>query len=192
MVLGCIWKLPTHPDSGPFCGAPRHFSLKYVSIPAKKCLAQRKNPSLPVTSWVFRYTLGTDFVLFGIFQKNRCISTNFASIFYILCWLQALPAVSSKRQVFRQWRVVSESGQHRVSHESSKGARWSRAIQQSGAAPQSVSSFADRPRHCRSQEHVQATDCNKKTTDQNQQPAYCCKTGSNLRKLSIGDWLNAW
>jgi len=24
--------------------------LKYVSIPAKKCLAQRKNPSLPVTS----------------------------------------------------------------------------------------------------------------------------------------------
>ena len=29
---------------------PRHFSLKYVSIPAKKCLAQRKNPSLPVTS----------------------------------------------------------------------------------------------------------------------------------------------
>ena len=55
--LGCIWKLPTHPDSGPFCGAPRHFSLKYVSIPAKKCLAQRKNPSLPVTSWVFRYTL---------------------------------------------------------------------------------------------------------------------------------------
>ena len=55
--LGYIWKLPTHPDSGPFCGAPRHFSLKYVSIPAKKCLAQRKNPSLPVTSWVFRYTL---------------------------------------------------------------------------------------------------------------------------------------
>ena len=57
-IVGCIWKLPTHPDSGPFCGAPRHFSLKYVSIPAKKCLAQRKNPSLPVTSWVFRYTLG--------------------------------------------------------------------------------------------------------------------------------------
>ena len=56
--LGCIWKLSTHPDSGSFCGVPRHFSLKYVSIPAKKCLAQRKNPSLPVTSWVFRYTLG--------------------------------------------------------------------------------------------------------------------------------------
>ena len=36
---------------------PRHFSLKYVSIPTKKCLAQRKNPSLPVTSRVFRYTL---------------------------------------------------------------------------------------------------------------------------------------
>ena len=44
--------------SGPFSGAPRHFSLKYVSIPAKKCLAQRKNPSLPGTSCVFRYTLG--------------------------------------------------------------------------------------------------------------------------------------
>lgn len=72
------------------------------------------------------------------------------------------PCCQLKRQVFRQRRVVSESGQHRVSHESSKGARWSRAIQQSGAAPQAVSSFADRPRHCRSQEHVQATDCNKK------------------------------
>ncbi|MBS6313399.1 MAG: hypothetical protein KH756_07270, partial [Firmicutes bacterium] len=33
------------------------FSLKYVSIPAKKCLAQRKNFSLPVTLGVFRYTL---------------------------------------------------------------------------------------------------------------------------------------
>ncbi len=32
--------------------------MKYVSIPAKKCLAQRKNFSLPVTLGVFRYTLG--------------------------------------------------------------------------------------------------------------------------------------
>ena len=32
--------------------------MKYVSIPAKKCLAQRKNSSLPVTLGVFRYTLG--------------------------------------------------------------------------------------------------------------------------------------
>jgi len=31
--------------------------LKYVSIPAKKYLAQRENSSLPVTSPVFRYTL---------------------------------------------------------------------------------------------------------------------------------------
>ena len=31
--------------------------MKYVSIPAKKCLAQRENSSLPVTSPVFRYTL---------------------------------------------------------------------------------------------------------------------------------------
>ena len=31
--------------------------MKYVSIPAKKCLAQRKNSSLPVTLRVFRYTL---------------------------------------------------------------------------------------------------------------------------------------
>ena len=37
---------------------PRHFPLKYVSIPAEKCLAQRKNFSLPVTLGVFRYTLG--------------------------------------------------------------------------------------------------------------------------------------
>ena len=35
----------------------RHFSLKYVSIPAKKCLAQREKSSLPGTSSVFRYTL---------------------------------------------------------------------------------------------------------------------------------------
>ena len=31
--------------------------MKYVSIPAKKCLAQRKNFSPPVTLGVFRYTL---------------------------------------------------------------------------------------------------------------------------------------
>ncbi|MCI6528740.1 MAG: hypothetical protein MR438_07190, partial [Clostridiales bacterium] len=47
-----------HPDSGPFHAALHHFSLKYVSIPAKKCLAQRKNFPLPVTLGVFRYTLG--------------------------------------------------------------------------------------------------------------------------------------
>ena len=35
--------------AGLFCGLLRHFSLKYVRIPAKNCLAQRKNPSLPVT-----------------------------------------------------------------------------------------------------------------------------------------------
>ncbi|MCI7134282.1 MAG: hypothetical protein MSA04_04510, partial [Clostridiales bacterium] len=49
-----------HPDSGPFHAALHHFSLKYVSIPAKKCLAQRKNFSLPVTLGVFRYTLNSD------------------------------------------------------------------------------------------------------------------------------------
>jgi len=36
---------------------PRQFSLKYVSIPAKKRLVQRENSSLPVTFSVFRYTL---------------------------------------------------------------------------------------------------------------------------------------
>ena len=56
-ALGCICKRPTHPGSGPFHAAPRRFSLKYVSIPAKKRLAQRKNSSLPVTLRVFRYTL---------------------------------------------------------------------------------------------------------------------------------------
>ncbi|MDD7249155.1 MAG: hypothetical protein SOV32_03440 [Oscillospiraceae bacterium] len=34
--------------------------MKYVSIPAKKCLAQRENFSLPVTSPVFRYTLKSE------------------------------------------------------------------------------------------------------------------------------------
>ena len=52
--LGCIRKLPTHPDSGSFYAALRHFPLKYVSIPAKKSLAQRKNSSLPVTLGVGR------------------------------------------------------------------------------------------------------------------------------------------
>ena len=56
---GVFFQLPTHPDSGSFHAALRHFSLKYVSIPAKKCLAQRKNSSLPVTLGVFRYTLRT-------------------------------------------------------------------------------------------------------------------------------------
>ena len=46
---GGLFQLSTHPDSGPFRAAPRHFFLKYGSIPAKKCLAQRKNSSLPVT-----------------------------------------------------------------------------------------------------------------------------------------------
>ncbi|MDD7491864.1 MAG: hypothetical protein PUK39_04475, partial [Clostridiales bacterium] len=50
----------TRPDSGPFHAALRHFFLKYVSIPAKKCLAQRENSSLPVTSPVFRYTLESE------------------------------------------------------------------------------------------------------------------------------------
>ena len=50
-------KTPNVPGQWVFCGVPRHFFLKYVSIPAKKCLAQRKNPSLPITSCVFRYTL---------------------------------------------------------------------------------------------------------------------------------------
>ena len=34
--------------------------MKYVSIPAEKCLAQRKNSSLPVTLGVFRYTLSAN------------------------------------------------------------------------------------------------------------------------------------
>ena len=51
---GVFFQLPTHPDSGPFHAALRHFSLQYVSIPAKKCLAQRKNSSLPVSLGVGR------------------------------------------------------------------------------------------------------------------------------------------
>ena len=33
-TLGCIRKLATHPGNGPFRTVLRHFSLKYVSIPA--------------------------------------------------------------------------------------------------------------------------------------------------------------
>ena len=50
-------KPPNAPGQRFFCGVLRHFSLKYVSIPAKKCLAPHENPSLPVTAPVFRYTL---------------------------------------------------------------------------------------------------------------------------------------
>ena len=54
---GVSKKLSTCPDGGPFHAAPRHFSLKYDRIPAKKCLAQRENSSPRVASPVFRYTL---------------------------------------------------------------------------------------------------------------------------------------
>ena len=39
-------KAANAPDSGSFRTVPRHFSLKYESIPAEKCLAQHENPSL--------------------------------------------------------------------------------------------------------------------------------------------------
>ena len=66
-----------HPDSGSFHAALHHFSLKYVSIPAKKCLAQRKNFSLPVTLGVFRYTLTG-----GIQreEKSRILALFFAAV----------------------------------------------------------------------------------------------------------------
>ena len=45
--------------------------MKYDSIPAKKCLAQRENSSLPVTLGVFRYTLESWNNRFRI--SNLCI-----------------------------------------------------------------------------------------------------------------------
>lgn len=50
-------KTANAPDSGSFRTVPRHFSLKYESIPAEKCLAQHKNPSLLDTPSAFRCTL---------------------------------------------------------------------------------------------------------------------------------------
>ena len=44
-------------DSGSFRTVPRHFSLKYESIPAEKCLAQHENPSLLDTLSASRCTL---------------------------------------------------------------------------------------------------------------------------------------
>ena len=38
-------------------------------------------------------------MLFGIFQKNRCISTNFASIYYADCRLSLLSAQKGKCSV---------------------------------------------------------------------------------------------
>ena len=71
---------------------PRHFSLKYVSIPAKKCLAQRKNPSLPVTSCVFRYTLknqrGPSF-----FQKGPRLLLSGISLLSLCAFAYCSPAV---------------------------------------------------------------------------------------------------
>ena len=70
-------KTPNAPGQRTFsrCAAP--FSLKYVSIPAKKCLAQRKNFSLPVTLGVFRYTLTG-----GIQreEKSRILALFFAAV----------------------------------------------------------------------------------------------------------------
>ena len=74
--LGCILPTPNAPGQRVFsrCAAP--FSLKYVSIPAEKCLAQRKNSSLPVTLGVFRYTLEllgqNNAKIFHFRRRGRC------------------------------------------------------------------------------------------------------------------------
>ena len=49
-VLRVYLKTPDAPGQRAFSRCAASFSLKYVSIPAKKCLAQRENSSLPVTS----------------------------------------------------------------------------------------------------------------------------------------------
>ena len=50
-------KAANAPDSGSFRTVPRHFSLKYESIPAGKCLAQHENPSPLDTPSASRCTL---------------------------------------------------------------------------------------------------------------------------------------
>ena len=73
---GVFFQLSTRPDSGPFHAVPRHFSLIYVSIPAKNCLVQRKNSSPSVTLGVFRYPLPVSPVsclvaVFGVLLQIR-------------------------------------------------------------------------------------------------------------------------
>ena len=87
------------PAARDFCVAQDIFSQEYWRISRKNDAAHRKKARCPGALGVFRYTLGTDFVLFGIFQKNRCISTNFASIYYADCRLSLLSAQKGKCSV---------------------------------------------------------------------------------------------
>ena len=57
VYLRVYLKTPSEPGQRVFSHCAAAFFLKYVSIPAKNCLAQRKKSSPPVTSPVFRYTL---------------------------------------------------------------------------------------------------------------------------------------
>ena len=54
---GVCFQLSTHPDSGPFRVAPRHFFLKYVSIPAKNVLRSAKIPRCRSHRQLREYTL---------------------------------------------------------------------------------------------------------------------------------------
>ena len=87
------------PAARDFCVAQDIFSQEYWRISRKNDAAHRKKARCPGALGVFRYTLCTDFVLFGIFQKNRCISTNFASIYYADCRLSLLSAQKGKCSV---------------------------------------------------------------------------------------------
>ncbi|MBP3659432.1 MAG: hypothetical protein J6J02_09050, partial [Oscillospiraceae bacterium] len=80
--------------------ALHHFSLKYVSIPAKKCLAQRKNFPLPVTLGVFRYTLET------VAVNRRCGGEPDGS------YLLAGQIVRTKKKIQCKKMQANKSGLH--------------------------------------------------------------------------------
>ena len=79
-------KTPNVPGQQVFSRCAASFFLEIRQYSCGKCLSQRKNPSLPVTSCVFRYTLknqrgpsffqkGPRLLLSGISLLSLCVFT---------------------------------------------------------------------------------------------------------------------
>ena len=133
--------------------------MKYVSIPAKKCLAQRKNSSLPVTLRVFRYTLEgfigagrSKFVGLGIYgcadlaTKINIIGTNSglqsADLTGELAIKGYIGWVEAKRVFAHQtWHLYTANSVK--SHSLLSGAAWDAAPEASAYAPSDLSYLAE-------------------------------------------------
>ena len=121
--------------------------------------------------------LEMDTTLFAYLREHP---TEGHSMEYADCRLSLLSAQKGKCAVSGEWFLQPDSIVCHMKVPKEQGGQ-----ERSGAAPQAVSAPADRPGRCRSQEHLQTTDCYKKTTDQNQQPAHRRKTGGNLNNFLL-------